>query len=155
MASRQLGQGTGTGGFWEFDEPTPTLARRMSRAAMVAVAWALSVLPVALGWQRCALATLCHRPCPGCGMTRAIKLLAAGRVGASLRMHPLAVPVLFAGTLLVLSTVWTTLAVGSPIRFHRSRLGQGAIGAAFVVYAAALVLWILRFFGHFGGPVPV
>jgi Kef-type K+ transport system membrane component KefB len=127
----------------------------MARAALVAAAWALSLLPVGLGWQRCALATICHLPCPGCGMTRAIKLLAAGRTGASLRLHPLAVPVLFAGVLLVVSTVWATLSTGSPMRLHRSRFGQGAIAAAIVVYVAALALWALRFFGYFGGPVPV
>jgi hypothetical protein len=88
-------------------------------------------------------------------MTRAIRLLAEGKVGASLRMHPLAVPVLIAGSLLVLSSVWATLAVGSPMRLHRSWFGQAAIAAAIVVYAAAFVLWILRFLGHFGGPVPV
>ncbi len=155
MASERVGQGGRPAGFWEFDEPLPRVRGGGARAALVAGVWAPSALPVMFGWQRCALATLCHLPCPGCGMTRAIKLLAAGKVGASLRMHLLAVPVLFAGTLLVLATVWTTLAVGSPIRLHRSRLGQGAIGAALVVYAAAFVLWILRFFGHFGGPVPV
>jgi hypothetical protein len=158
MASQRPGEGTHStpcGGFWDLDEPLPALSRRMARAAVVAGAWGLSLLPVALGWQRCALATLCHFPCPGCGMTRAIKLLAAGRVGASLRMHPLAVPVLFVGTVLVLSTVWATLVVGSPMRLHRSRFGQGALGAAIVVYAASLVLWVLRFLGYFGGPAPV
>ena len=155
MASQSPGQGTQSGGFWDFDEPPPPLARRAARAAVVAGAWGLSLLPVALGWQRCALATICHFPCPGCGMTRAFRLLVAGRVGASLRMHPLAVPVLFAGALLVLSTVWATLAFGSPMRLHRSWFGQGALGAAIVVYAAAFALWILRFLGYFGGPVPV
>jgi hypothetical protein len=148
-------RGARSAGFWDFDEPVPPASRRTARAAIVAAAWALSLLPVALGWQRCALATICHLPCPGCGMTRAIKLLAAGKAGASLRLHPLAVPVLFAGVLLVVSTVWATLSTGSPMRLHRSRLGQAAIGAAVVVYVAALALWVLRFFGCFGGPVPV
>ncbi len=155
MASQRPVQGAPSGGFWDFDEPLPTLSRRMTRAVVVAAAWALSLLPVALGWQRCALATICHLPCPGCGMTRAIKLLAAGRFGASLRMHPLAVPILVAGTLLVGSTVWATLVVGSPVRLHRSLFGQGAIAAAIVVYVAAFALWVLRFLGYFGGPVPV
>ncbi|HEX4627833.1 MAG TPA: hypothetical protein VH137_03505, partial [Gemmatimonadales bacterium] len=57
-------RGAQSAGFWDFEEPAPTASRRMARAAIVAAAWALSLLPVALGWQRCALATICHLPCP-------------------------------------------------------------------------------------------
>jgi hypothetical protein len=63
--------------------------------------------------------------------------------------------VLVSGTLLVLSTVWATLSIGSPIRLYRSRFGRAAIGAAIVVYSATFALWVLRAFGCFGGPVPV
>jgi hypothetical protein len=146
---------TGSAGFWDLDEPLPNARRRATRAAVVAGAWALAGLPMALGWQRCALAAIAHVPCPGCGMTRAIELLAAGQVGASLRMHPLAIPTLAAGVLLAVSTVWATAALGSPVRVHRSRLARAAIVLAAVVYAAAFVLWVLRWFGYFGGPVPV
>jgi len=81
--------------------------------------------------------------------------LADGQVGASLRMHPLAVPVLLGGTLLMVSTVWATVTLGSPIRLHRSRFGRIAIAVAAAVYGATLALWALRWFGCFGGPVPV
>jgi len=131
------------------------LRRRAMRATGVSVLWIVAVLPVLLGWQRCTVATILHRPCPGCGMTRAIKLLFAGDVAASVRMHPLALPVLAVGILLVSSTVWTTLFLGSPLRVHRSPGGRFAISAAVVLYAAAFVLWSLRWLGLFGGPVPV
>jgi hypothetical protein len=147
--------GATSAGFWDFDEPLPALRRRLLRAAAVAGVWFASGLPAALGAQRCVIATLFHFPCPGCGMTRALRLLAAGHVGASLRLHPLAAPVLAAGALLVASTIWATVAVGSPIRLHRTRSGRAAIAAAIVVYGAALGLWVLRWLGHFGGPVPV
>lgn len=88
-------------------------------------------------------------------MTRALRLLAAGRVDASLRMHPLAVPVLVAGALLMASTVWATVTVGSPIRLHRTLFGRLAIALVIAVYGAALALWVLRWFGYFGGPVRV
>jgi Protein of unknown function (DUF2752) len=88
-------------------------------------------------------------------MTRALRLLQSGDVAASLRMHPLALPVLLAGALLALSTLWTTLEVGSPFVFHQRRFGRATLALAVVVYLAALAFWGLRWLGFFGGPVPV
>src|ERR1019366_6648378 len=144
MAAQASSNTTATStGFWDLDEPLPAVSRRLRRAGAVGGVWVLSALPVAFGWQRCPIATLLHRPCPGCGMTRAIRLLASGELGASLRMHPLAG-----------STVWTTYAAGSPVRVFRTRFGRLALGLAAVVYGALVVLWILRAVGYFGGPVP-
>jgi hypothetical protein len=131
------------------------LAPRVLRAGVVVLLWLLAALPLALGWQRCTFATLLHRPCPGCGMTRAVRLLQGGEVAASLRMHPLALPVVAAGALIALSTVWATLGAGTPLYFYRQRLGRCALVFALAVYAAAIVLWIARWFGFLGGPVPV
>jgi Protein of unknown function (DUF2752) len=129
--------------------------QRGLRAAGVTAVWALAAVPMATGWQRCTIATLFHQPCPGCGMTRAIRLLAGGHVEESLRMHALAVPVAAVGLLFIASTIWTTYASGSPVSAYKSRLGRWAIVALGVVYAAAFVLWIARWFGYAGGPVPV
>jgi hypothetical protein len=109
---------------------------------------ALGLSGVALGWIRCPMAALYHIPCPGCGMTRALRLLAAGDVGASLHMHPLAVPALVAG-------VAVTAAAAQPARPLVRGLTPLALRGAAVVYAATLVLWVLRWFGVLGGPVPV
>jgi hypothetical protein len=132
-----------------------SVSRRAVRAAGVAAAWAFAVLPAAIGSQRCAFATILHWPCPGCGMTRAIHLLQAGEIGASLRMNPFATPVIAVGAMLMLSTFLTTLASGSPIEFYKTRLGRVALASAAFVYAAAFVFWALRWLGFFGGPVPV
>ncbi|HEY3815681.1 MAG TPA: DUF2752 domain-containing protein [Polyangiaceae bacterium] len=144
---------------WDLDElermPTPPLGRRALRASAVAAAWGLAILPVAMGWQRCAVAMLLHRPCPGCGMTRAILLLVGGHVEASLRMHALAVPALLMGVFLMLATVWTTLVLGTPLIPYRGLLGRMVLAGMALVYGATLVLWIARCFGYFGGPVPV
>jgi hypothetical protein len=148
-------QGPSSAGFWDLEEPSPALRLRVARAAIVAGVWILAGLPASLGLQRCAIATLFHVPCPGCGMTRALRLLASGQLDASLRMHPLAVPMLIAGALLAASTVATTVTLGSPVRMLRTRFGQVAVVVAIVVYGAALGLWTLRWFGYFGGPVPV
>ena len=136
-------------------EPLPALHVRALRATAVGALWAAGALPSALGWQRCTVATLLHRPCPGCGMTRALRLLCAGDFSASLRMHALAAPVLVIGVPFAGATVWTTFRRGTPMRVHRDTLGRATIAAGVVVYAAALVLWALRWFGLFGGPVPV
>ena len=142
-------------GFWDLDEPLPGRSRRIARAAAVSAVWVLAALPVVFGWQPCPVATFLHRPCPGCGMTRAIRLLIHGDFAASLRMHALALPVLVAGVLVAVATVWATLVFGSPVRLVRTRLGRFALGLAAVAYAAAIALWVLRCFGYFGGPVTV
>jgi hypothetical protein len=132
-----------------------TLRDRTARAALVTLVWLASALPTVLGIQRCAIATLFHVPCPGCGMTRAFLLLERGDITASLRMHPLAVPVLGSGVLLILATVWVTLVSGTPFLVHRSRFGRIAIAVSLLVYSLAAALWVLRWLGYFGGPVAV
>ncbi len=116
----------------------------------------LTAVAVALGWVRCPLAALYHIPCPGCGMTRAILLLASGRLEASLRMNALAVPALVAGLTLTAAALQGARSGGGPAApTPRTPLAQAAITGSIVVYAAAVLLWGLRWFGLFGGPVPV
>jgi hypothetical protein len=146
------------GGMWDPDAALLPLApapRRALRAVGVAAVWALGVLPSAFGWQRCTVATVLHRPCPGCGMTRAVRLLGAGHVEASLQMHPLAVPALAAWMMFMAATVWATWTQGTPLAALKLRLGRVTLIAIVVVYVASAVLWALRWFGLFGGPVPV
>jgi hypothetical protein len=127
---------------------------RFHRALLAVVLWAVAVLPAALRAQRCSFVKLFHRPCPGCGMTRAIDLLLLGDWRGSLHMHPLAVPMVFAGGAFALSTVWTTFLFGMPL-VHKSTFGRITLAALAVTYAATFALWILRWLGYFGGPVPV
>jgi hypothetical protein len=88
-------------------------------------------------------------------MTRALALLAAGRLGDSLRLNALALPALLVGSAFAVATVVTTARVGTPFDVHRTRSGRAALLAALVVYAAAFLLWGMRWLGWFGGPVPV
>ena len=127
---------------------------RFFRALLGIALWGLAVLPTLVGAQRCTFARAFHRPCPGCGMTRAIDLLLVGQWRASLQMHPLAVPMVLAGGAFALSTIWTTWLFGLPL-VHKSLFGRLALGALAVVYVASFVLWGLRWAGYFGGPVPV
>jgi hypothetical protein len=128
--------------------------KRLLRALAAIGIWALAAGPTLLRAPRCTFALLFHRPCPGCGMTRAAHLLLAGDWRASLAMHPLMVPMVVAGGLFAASTVWTTFVFGLPL-VHKSVLGRVALGALALVYVATLVLWGLRWAGYFGGPVPV
>lgn len=123
--------------------------------ALVALAWALVPLLVLTGNQRCSVATLLHRPCPGCGLTRATLLMLHGDVGASLHMHPLAVPMVACWGAVALATLVATWRDGAPWQFHRSKLGKGAIVATLAAYVALVVVWALRERGFLGGPVPV
>jgi hypothetical protein len=88
-------------------------------------------------------------------MTRAVRLLAAGDLAGSLHMHPLAVPVLAVNLAFAFATVWLTLRDGSPFRAWSWRPGRAIVVGAGVIYVLALMLWLARFAGALGGPVPV
>jgi hypothetical protein len=124
-------------------------------AALVAAIWVLTAVPVVLGVTRCPIAQFLHEPCPGCGMTRAIELLWHGDVGASLAMHPLAVPTLLVQVVFAMLTVVVTLRRGTPFAIWQMRAARITVHAAAVVLGLDLVLWIARFCGALNGPVPV
>jgi hypothetical protein len=121
----------------------------------VAIGWALAAFGVFAVAPPCPVAALLHVPCPSCGMTRALALAATGHLDASLRMHPLAVPALVATALFAASMARASYRAGKPVLVGRARAARFAVGLAAAVYAASLALWVARFFGAFGGPVPV
>ncbi len=92
-----------------------------------------------------------HIPCPSCGLTRATRLALGGHFSAATHMHPLWFVVL------------PYLAVVGAMQFrHQLKYGQlmpraprwvGLAGAALIVLLVGV--WISRFFGAFGGPVPI
>jgi hypothetical protein len=130
-------------------------ARYPVRAAAVAVAWALGAVPAMLGLQRCPSALLLHRPCPGCGMTRAAWMLLRGDVHGSIAMHPLAIPTLAATLLIALAMVRVTFVRGAPSGMVDDRLSRGAVVAFVAIQIASVALWVARMLGALGGPVAV
>lgn len=124
-------------------------------AALVAATWIVTAIPVMLGVSRCPVARLLHEPCPGCGMTRAIELLMHGELGASLAMHPLAVPTLLVQLAFAVVTVVVTLRRGTPFVLWQVRAARVTVYAAAIVFGLDLLLWIARFCGAAHGPVPV
>ncbi|HEY6724350.1 MAG TPA: DUF2752 domain-containing protein [Polyangiaceae bacterium] len=124
-----------------------------------AIAFAL-VLPFAFAvlneFPICPTAGLLGLPCPGCGLTRATLLLFQGEFAKALALHPLVLPLspLYFG---VLGYAGFDLVRGprrrTPSTGWLTRRWVSVFGG--VVLAAAMAVWALRFFGYFGGPVPV
>jgi len=108
------------------------------------------------GTLGCPFARWTGWPCPGCGTTRAIGLLLAGDVRAAWRLQPVA-------PWMVLHTLMYALCMFVKNEARGSRLSHNAIDrvqrlAAWGLALGAVieaVLWVARFFGAWGGPVPV
>jgi hypothetical protein len=121
--------------------------RALIVAAIGACGAAIALLPMRL----CFSAVLFHIPCPGCGMTRAALALFRGDWPAALALHPLSILVVPLGAVLAFEHAfryaWSGRAFASSSRWREATL---------VAVAVLLVaVWIGRFFGWFGGPVPI
>jgi hypothetical protein len=107
-----------------------------------------------IGIPICPMAFLLHVPCPGCGLTRATLRLLHGDIHGAMAFHPLAllmVPTLgayfgFNAVGYVLYNDWGIV---------ESRLGRACNPIFTVLLITGFATWIARFFGAFGGPVPV
>jgi hypothetical protein len=134
--------------------PIFSKSRREGRAARLALLAALLGALVALGVPLCPFAIVTRIPCPGCGLTRATLALLHGHVDEALRFHPLSVvvaPLVVGGfgynaVMYVLRGRWAAA---------ESSQGRWVTVFAIVVGTAMVGVWIARFFGAFGGPVPV
>ncbi|MEA2748398.1 MAG: hypothetical protein QOI41_2541 [Myxococcales bacterium] len=128
---------------------------RIRRAAIFASALAVGAYLLAAAHVPCGFARIFHVPCPGCGSTRAMLALASGDLAGLVRYNPLA-PFM---TLLVVALAGQALASVLATGTFR-RVGDGAIGmlvarGVMVIAALEVLLWIARFGGFLGGPVPV
>ncbi len=128
---------------------------RITRAATFVGVLAVVTYLLAAAQVPCGFARIFHVPCPGCGSTRAMLALAHGDLAGLVRFNPLA-PFM---TLLIVALAGQALAsVLSTGTFRR--IGDGAIGllvsrGVMVVGALEVLVWIARFGGFLGGPVPV
>lgn len=98
----------------------------------------------------CPMRVYLHVPCPGCGATRATLMALRGDLAASLQMHPLAIPavLLVVPTLLAIARSILEGNPGKPLPLVMRR-------AWTLLVAALFAIWVLRFFGMFGGPAPI
>lgn len=102
--------------------------------------------------QLCPLVLIAHVPCPACGLTRATLALLHGDVAEAVRFHPLApVAVPFLALYVGARTLWE-IARGTPARGRWEEVCQRILA---VLAVSAVIVWAARFFGAFGGPVPV
>jgi len=88
-------------------------------------------------------------------MTRALDLLLHGELGASLAMHPLALPTLLVQLVFAFLTVLVTWQRGTPFVAWQDRRVRVTVYVAAFVLVLDLFLWIARFYGVPNGPVPV
>jgi hypothetical protein len=126
------------------------LARAGVVASLALASFALLALPVRL----CLVATFLHVPCPGCGLTRAAFAMMRGDFRRAFELHPLSwlvVPLL------------ALIVVGHAVGYVRTgrawaaaaRVSRWSEAAMAIVALLLVAVWIARFCGSFGGPVPV
>jgi hypothetical protein len=111
---------------------------------------------VALRMPFCPLASVAGVPCPGCGLTRATLALAHGELTHALEFHPLVF-------VLAPLFIWamSSAAIGyirgprrdQPVRLWLASRTVNVLASLLMI--ATLGVWGARFFGYFGGPVPV
>ena len=131
-------------------------ARRHVLAALI-LAGALGLFGAVLasGVVRCPTALLLGVPCPACGTTRAARALLAGDLGGAMRMQPVAPLVLLVLGTLAVRSVWLVGRRGHAREVLEGTVGRVLVSLIVVSTVAELVVWGLRWFGMFGGPVPV
>ncbi len=134
--------------------PLLDTARPLGRALrFFVVAGAMGAL-LLFGVPLCPFAMLTRHPCPGCGLTRATLSLLHGDLHAAAHLHPL---VFVVTPVIAVAFAYNALAyVRGGEWFASERLKARWINAAWITLGVAMIaLWIARFFGAFGGPVPV
>ena len=129
----------------------PVLAPVMQRRWIIALLGAVTVIQAAVtamdltAWQ-CPLKLSLGVACPGCGLTRAIVLLAQGKWQAAVHLHAFAPVGLGIGLLLVAGTL-----LPAKIR-HRVTLRLAAFekrsGIVFWLILGVLIYWICRIMIH-------
>jgi hypothetical protein len=135
--------------------------RRPAWAARAACALALALLlALARQWQlvRCPWAALLGLPCPGCGLTRAAGLLLRGDLRGAVQLHPLSPLLVPIVVLALVGAIWEPWwqAHASQARWRRSHWVERSLGpAAWALLLLVIGVWLARFWGAFGGPVPI
>lgn len=132
----------------------PSALERGKRAALFGLVMGGLAFLLSSGAVPCGFASVFHAPCPGCGSTRAMLALVAFDLQSVVRFNPFA-PLM---SLLVAALVGQAMASLLTTGTFR-RVGEGALGTVvsrgvIVVASLEVVLWLARFAGFFGGPVP-
>lgn len=131
----------------------PRSALLIRAARLFALAAAIGLV-MALGIPMCPFAIITRHPCPGCGLTRATFALAHGHIREALHLHPLCLVI---SPLVIGLITYNALVYLRDGRVAAAESSKARWVTALGVALAALTVgvWIARFFGAFGGPVPV
>jgi hypothetical protein len=129
--------------------------QRFSYAALLTLAGPLFSLAVLWLQPRCGFAQMFGVPCPSCGSTRSALGLVHGDWQQVLRMNP--VGMLAVGILGIfwVRAIQVLLREGTLRKFGIAPFERRAGGILAVVVGMEILLWIARFWGLFGGPVPI
>jgi uncharacterized protein DUF2752 len=125
----------------------------MRRAAAAGAAAASTMLVLASPLKLCLVATVFHRPCPGCGLTRAAVAMLRGDFGRAFALHPLSLALVPLIAWMIAAHVMRYLRTGTP--WKRDRIPRWAESVAAGVALLLVGVWVARFFGYCGGPVSV
>jgi hypothetical protein len=128
--------------------------RAGGRAARLALAAGVIAAAIALEIPLCPFAIVTRHPCPGCGLTRATLALAGGHFHEALRFHPF---VMIVSPIIILAFSYNAFTYVTKGRWAATEAAQGRwiTGISIVLGVAMIAVWVARFFGAFGGPVPV
>ena len=131
--------------------------KRAGYIVLLGTAAALFGLAVWSEFPLCPIAGSLGIPCPGCGLTRASLALLRGDWHEALHFHPLVWLLLPVGVGFVGIASWELVRdprlKRAPARFNWTGRGTTLFAAALVVLTFGV--WLARFAGYFGGPVPV
>ena len=131
--------------------PQPSRPRDVSRALGLAAFGAL----ILSGLVRCPFATIMHVPCPGCGSTRAVRAVLSLDFATAMRFNPMAPVITLAVAVLAVDGILRILRDGQARDLAMQGPSAWAVRTLAVCVVLELPIWALRFFGLFGGPVPV
>jgi hypothetical protein len=135
--------------------------KKRSLSARVAYATAtlagISGLALVLGSGivRCPFAAVTHMPCPGCGSTRAVRAALSFDFTTAFRFNPAAPIVAACVGLIALEAIWLLLREGHVRDLAMRGTTSWAVRALVACTLLEIPIWALRFFGLFGGPVPI
>jgi hypothetical protein len=111
----------------------------------------------AVDFPLCPVAASTGQPCPGCGLTRALVAALQGEFTAAYHLHPLVfllAPIL--GALLLLWLLETSPRYRAISRGASQALPKLAwTSLSLCLLLLLLGVWLGRFAGYLGGPVPV
>jgi hypothetical protein len=105
--------------------------------------------------MHCPFAMVTHLPCPGCGSTRAVRAALSLDLAGALRFNPMAPFITLCVGVVAGEALFRILRDGQVRDLAMQGPSAWAVRTLAVCVVLELPIWALRFFGLFGGPVPV